>query len=114
MSSSDMYLENILDQYKHPRNFGNLDHATNKHKENNPLCGDEIEIMLIVKNNIVEDIRFNGKGCAISMASASMLTQEIKGKTVEEVKKVSASQLNNSYNFIGHSPLKSLPLRSHC
>ena len=93
MSSIDMYMENILDQYKHPRNFGILEHATHKHKENNPLCGDEIEVMLIIKNGKVEDVKFMGKGCAISMASASMLTQEIKGKSIEEVKKMTPDHI---------------------
>src|SRR3989338_3742894 len=93
MSASDMYMENILDQYKNPRNFGIIEHATHKQKENNPLCGDEIEIMLDIKNEKIEDVKFRGKGCAISMASASMLTQEIKGKTVDEVKKMSREDI---------------------
>ena len=80
----DFYRENILDHYRNPRNAGTLDGATHSHQENNPLCGDVIQIDLHVnEDNVIDEVAFKGRGCAISQASASMLTEMIKGKTVE-------------------------------
>ncbi len=84
----DIYAENVLDHYKHPRNFGKLEKASATYKDANPLCGDEIEIQLRIENGIVKEVRFGGQGCAISQAVASMLTEEIKGKKVEDVLKL--------------------------
>ena len=81
-----MYRENILDHYKHPHNQGTIKDAEINHTENNPLCGDVITISLKLKNNKIEDVRFIGRGCAISQAAASMLTDEIKGKTLKEAR----------------------------
>lgn len=83
-----MYQEHILDLYQHPHNFGSLKTATHKHTENNPLCGDEVTIQVEMSNSKIEQIKFLGKGCAISMASASMLTDKVKGKEVSEVMKL--------------------------
>ncbi len=81
-----MYQENILDHYKSPRNFGRIENASVHHHEYNPLCGDQIEMFLIIdKNKKVADVKFQGHGCAISQASASMLTEEIKGKNIDEL-----------------------------
>ncbi|MFT4303697.1 MAG: Fe-S cluster assembly sulfur transfer protein SufU [Candidatus Woesearchaeota archaeon] len=93
--AEEMYKEHILDLYKHPHNFGVIDNPTHKHVGHNPLCGDEITMQLIIKNEVVEDVKFNGKGCAIHMAAASLLTDEIKGKKVEEVKKMSSQDMLN-------------------
>lgn len=81
----DMYQERVLEHYRKPRNFGHLDHASASGTEANPLCGDNItmELILDASGEKVEDVRFSGEGCAISVASASLLTQEIKGKTVK-------------------------------
>lgn len=84
--SSDIYKDIILDYYRNPRNFGELPDAHIRAKDSNPLCGDIIEMQLKIKDGRVEDIRFKGRGCAISQASASMLTETAKGKTLEEVK----------------------------
>ena len=84
----ELYKENILDHYKHPRNKQKLEKYTCSHREFNPLCGDEITIFLCVKNNAVNDASFQGNGCAISQAAASMLTDFVKGKTVEEIKRL--------------------------
>jgi nitrogen fixation protein NifU and related proteins len=85
----DFYRENILDHYRQPRNAGTLDEATHSHEENNPLCGDVIRIDLHVnENNVIDKVAFSGKGCAISQASASMLTEMIEGKSLEEAKQI--------------------------
>ncbi|MBN1221505.1 MAG: SUF system NifU family Fe-S cluster assembly protein [Anaerolineae bacterium] len=85
----DFYRENILDHYRHPRNVGTLEHPTHSHQEDNPLCGDVIRIDLHVnEDNVIDQVAFLGKGCAISQASASMLTEMIQGKTLDEVKQI--------------------------
>ena len=83
----DFYREFILDHYKNPHNYGELPDSTHHYHDTNPLCGDEITMFLKVgADDRVEDVRFTGKGCAISQASASILTDEVKGKTLEELK----------------------------
>jgi nitrogen fixation NifU-like protein len=84
--SSDIYKDIILDYYRNPRNFGDLPNPDVRAKDSNPLCGDIIEMQLKINDGKIEDVRFKGKGCAISQASASMLTEAIKGKTLDEVK----------------------------
>ena len=85
----DFYREFILDHYKNPHNFGELPDATHRYHDTNPLCGDEITMYLkIGADERVEDVRFSGKGCAISQASASILTDEVKGKTLDELKAI--------------------------
>jgi nitrogen fixation NifU-like protein len=88
MSFDDIYRQNILDHYQNPRNFGTLEHPDISAEDSNPLCGDEIRIDLQVRDGVIEDVRFSGKGCSISRAAASMLTEEIRGKTLEEVKRI--------------------------
>ena len=83
-----LYREHILDHYKSPRNAGTLEHPTVTHKEFNPLCGDELTFTLLVKDSTVEDVKFQGRGCAISQAAASMLTDRIKGEKTEAIKKL--------------------------
>lgn len=86
----DFYKENILDHYRHPRNTGVLAEPTHSHESHNPLCGDVIRIDLHVnEDNIVDAVAFNGRGCAISQASASMLTEMVQGKSLDEVKAIS-------------------------
>ncbi|MDW8223707.1 MAG: SUF system NifU family Fe-S cluster assembly protein [Gemmatales bacterium] len=80
----ELYQEVILDHQKHPRNFGSLSDATHRQEGYNPLCGDRIILYLKLQNNRIEDIAFQGSGCAISTASASVMTEAVKGKTVEE------------------------------
>jgi nitrogen fixation protein NifU and related proteins len=94
-----MYQENILEHYKTPKNFGIIDNASVKHHEKNPLCGDELSIYLAIdEENKIVDVKFDGQGCAISVASASMLTDEIKGKTLGEVKKIGKEKV---FDLIG-------------
>jgi nitrogen fixation protein NifU and related proteins len=80
----DLYQEVILDHTKHPRNFGAVEHATHQARGFNPLCGDQLVLTLDVDHEQVREARFAGKGCAISTASASLLTEAVKGKTTSE------------------------------
>jgi nitrogen fixation NifU-like protein len=91
--SSDMYKEIILDYYKNPRNRGTIESPDAKSKDSNPLCGDVVEMQLKFSNGKVSDIKFSGDGCAISQASASMLTELVIGKTIDEVRKIDKTQL---------------------
>ena len=87
----DMYQERILQHYRTPRNFGRLDHPDFTGEESNPLCGDHIrfELQLDPTKANVAEVRFSGDGCAISMASASMLTQKLAGQPLAVVEKIS-------------------------
>ncbi|MAG07662.1 Fe-S cluster protein [Candidatus Pacearchaeota archaeon] len=88
-----LYREHILDLWKNPRNFGDLTNATHQHKELNTLCGDEIEIQLEIKNNKANQVKFKGHGCAISIASTSLLTEMIKEKSLNEISKLTNEDL---------------------
>jgi nitrogen fixation NifU-like protein len=81
----DLYRDYILEHYRRPHNFGVLDGATISQEGANPLCGDRITLQLRVRNGVIDGVGFTGRGCAISQASASLLTDEIKGKSVDEV-----------------------------
>jgi nitrogen fixation protein NifU and related proteins len=89
----DLYRDYILEHYRHPHNFGVLDTSTVSYEGANPLCGDRITMMLDVEDGIVKDVAFTGRGCAISQASASLLTDEIRGKPVAEVEKMTPDDL---------------------
>ena len=91
----NLYAENIMDHYTNPRNFGRPNSFDISQKELNPLCGDEINIYINLDNNTIKDIKFVGRGCAISQASASMISEYIKGKNMEEVKKYGKEELLN-------------------
>lgn len=93
MSFDDLYRQNILDHYQNPRNFGTLPKPDISVEDSNPLCGDKIRMDLLVTDGRVEDVRFSGVGCSISRAAASMLTEEIKGKTLEEVKRIGRDEV---------------------
>jgi len=80
MDLKDLYRDVILDHNRHPRNFGKLESANARADGHNPLCGDRLTVFLKLAGNKVEDIRFEGKGCAISTASASLMSEAIKGK----------------------------------
>jgi nitrogen fixation protein NifU and related proteins len=102
----DFYKEYILDHYRNPRNFGHLEHPTAKAEDLNPLCGDKIAMELLVGDDgKIADVRFSGKGCAISQASASMLTESLKGKTLEEVAQLSHDVVLENVG-IGISPTR--------
>ncbi len=86
--SLDMYAEQILDYYKSPRNFGEIKNANVRARDLNPLCGDEIEIFALLNSGKISEIKFRGSGCAISQASASMLTENVLGKSAEQILKM--------------------------
>lgn len=86
MSADALYQQEILDHYKHPRRKGHLDAPDIHYHDHNPFCGDELTIELKVADGKVVDAAFDGRGCAISQASASMLLQEVVGMTMDEVK----------------------------
>ncbi len=90
----NMYRENILDHGMNPRNAGVVDQPTVDYEVNNPLCGDRLRLTLrLDEQNVITDIGWDGEGCAISQAAASMLGEEILGKSLEEVKQVSRDDI---------------------
>jgi nitrogen fixation NifU-like protein len=91
--TDSIYREIILDHYKNPRNKGTLDPHDYSAEDVNPLCGDEIRIDLRVDDDIVSEVRFEGRGCAVSQASASILTEMIEGKSLEELKALTKDDL---------------------
>ena len=109
--SSDFYRELILDYYRNPRNFGKLDPHDIDARDTNPLCGDEVEMQIKVSadKDKIEEIKFVGKGCAISQATASMLTEMAKGKSLEWVKGLSRDDIQK---MLGTSDLG--PARIKC
>ena len=84
----DLYQEVILDHHKKPRNFRKLENANRQAEGFNPLCGDRLSVFIQIENGVVKDIGFVGTGCAISTASASMMTESLKGKTETEAKAI--------------------------
>jgi nitrogen fixation NifU-like protein len=89
----DLYRDFILDHYRNPRNAGTLPQPDATCEDLNPLCGDKIRMDLRLRNGVIEDIKFAGRGCAISQASASLLTEAVKGKTVAEVEKIGKEEV---------------------
>lgn len=82
----ELYQQTILEHNRHPKNFKKLEGATHAAEGYNPLCGDHLWVYMIVKDGVIEQAAFEGSGCAISKASASMMTAALKGKTVAEAK----------------------------
>jgi len=101
----DFYRDFILDHYRNPRNFGHLEHPNASAEDLNPLCGDTIRMEFDVHDGVVSEVRFSGKGCAISQASASMLTETLKGMKLEEVAKLSKDVVLENVG-IGISPTR--------
>lgn len=90
MSLSDLYQEIILDHYKNPRNYGDMDEPHVHAEDNNPSCGDELELSFNLNEDqdTVEELKFEGQGCAISMASASLMSDKIEGMTLDEIEEL--------------------------
>lgn len=101
----DFYRDYILDHYRNPRNFGHLEEADAQAEDLNPLCGDQIRMELRLDDGVVRDLRFSGKGCAISQASASMLTERVKGMKLADVAKLSKDVVLEDVG-IGISPTR--------
>lgn len=89
MSADDQfYREYILDHYRNPRNYGRLDDPSVSHEEYNPLCGDLVGMDFKLRDGVIEDVKFHGRGCAISQASASLMTERLKGMGLEEARRI--------------------------
>jgi nitrogen fixation NifU-like protein len=88
-----LYKEIVLDHYKNPHNFGTLDPADFTAEDSNPLCGDQIRMDLRVEDGTVTDVKFTGRGCAVSVASASILTDMVMGRSLDEVRQISKEDL---------------------
>ncbi len=93
MTSEQMYAEVILDYYRNPRNFGTLKDANATYRDVNPACGDVAEMFLKVKNGVIDDIKHTGRGCAISLAASGMLTELVKGKTIDFARSISKQDM---------------------
>ena len=89
----DTYKENILDHYRHPRNYGSIENPDIAQEEDNPLCGDRIQMNIRLNDGVVKEVKFKGEGCAISLASASILTEMIHGKSLEELKALGKDEI---------------------
>ena len=89
----NIYEEDILDHYENPSNYGTLEEPDISYEEDNPLCGDQIRMDLEVEEGVIKDVRFCGHGCTISQAAASMLTEEVKGQALEDVKKLTKDDI---------------------
>ncbi|MDE1868630.1 MAG: SUF system NifU family Fe-S cluster assembly protein [Candidatus Micrarchaeota archaeon] len=97
----DIYAEEIVSHYEHPHNKGEITDASVSQHNYNPVCGDEMTMYLMINDGIVSDVKFKGVGCAISMATASMLTDFIKGKTLKEIEGMG---INTIIDLIGIDP----------
>ena len=97
----DIYAEEIVSHYEHPHNKGELADASVSQHNYNPVCGDEMTMYLMIKDGAVSDVKFKGVGCAISMATASMLTDFIKGKSLKEIEGMG---VNTIIGLIGIDP----------
>jgi nitrogen fixation NifU-like protein len=104
--SDDIYREIILDHYRNPRNKGKLLDADVSIHDSNPLCGDEIDIHLKVQADEIKDIKFEGRGCAISQASASMLTEMIMGKPLTSVKDLTKDDILENIGLVNLGPAR--------
>lgn len=90
----DLYQQIILDHNQNPRNYGILEKADFTEAGYNPMCGDKINVSIKIENDIINDIKFNGQGCAISQAAASMMTEKVKGLNINEAKQIKFEYLN--------------------
>jgi nitrogen fixation NifU-like protein len=107
-SDDQFYREYILDHYKNPRNFGRLESPDITHEEDNPLCGDVVGMDFDIEDGVIADVRFHGRGCAISQASASLLTERLKGMALDDAKKI------NKDDVLGELGIQISPARLKC
>jgi nitrogen fixation protein NifU and related proteins len=104
--SDDIYREIILDHYRNPRNKGKLSNPDVSTHDSNPLCGDEIDMHLKVEEDKIKDIKFEGRGCAISQASASMLTEMIAGRPLNTVKDITKDDILENIGLMNLGPAR--------
>ncbi len=104
--SDDIYREIILDHYRNPRNKGKLVDADVSIHDSNPLCGDEIDIHLKVEEGKIKNIKFEGRGCAISQASASMLTEMVIEKPLSAVKEIAKNDILENIGLLNLGPAR--------
>ncbi|HEY7571566.1 MAG TPA: SUF system NifU family Fe-S cluster assembly protein [Nitrososphaeraceae archaeon] len=104
--SEDIYREIILDHYRNPRNKGSLPNADISIHDSNPLCGDEIDIHLKVEEDTIKDIKFEGRGCAISQASASMLTEQVINKPLNTIKDIAKEDILENIGLMNLGPAR--------
>jgi nitrogen fixation NifU-like protein len=104
--SDDIYREIILDHYRNPRNKGKLAVADVSVHDSNPLCGDEIDMHLKIDSNTIQDVKFEGRGCAISQASASMLTEMVMGKDLEFIKELKKEDILENIGLTNLGPAR--------
>jgi nitrogen fixation protein NifU and related proteins len=107
-ADDQFYREYILDHYKNPRNFGRLESPDITHEEDNPLCGDVVGMDFDIEDGVIADVRFHGRGCAISQASASLLTERLKGMALDDAKKI------NKDDVLGELGIQISPARLKC
>lgn len=123
----ELYQEVMIEHARQPKNFGPLEHPTCSNCGHNPLCGDKVEVYVRIENGRVKDISFTGSGCAISMASASVMTEAVKGRTVEEAARrfalfhnlvtgasSDALDVEELEDMAAFSGLKNYPIRVKC
>ena len=106
MSGGDIYRETILDHYRNPRNKGRMANPDVSIHDSNPLCGDEIDIHLKIEASIIKDIKFEGRGCAISQASASMLTEMVINKPLVSVTNLSKGDIFENMGLTNLGPAR--------
>ena len=104
--SEDIYREIILDHYRNPRNKGRISDPDASFHDSNPLCGDEIDIHLKVEDDVVKDIKFEGRGCTISQASASMLTEMVMNKSLTSVKELGKDDILENIGLMNLGPAR--------
>ena len=112
MTGDPIYTEMIIEYAKHPSNFGKLENPDITRHDSNPLCGDSIDLQLKIDDNKISDVKFNGKGCSICMACTSVLTEIIKGKDLNEVKKLEKNELLGELGL--QHLIRTSPVRIKC
>ncbi|MBM3905383.1 MAG: iron-sulfur cluster assembly scaffold protein [Thaumarchaeota archaeon] len=106
--NADIYHEMIVDYSRHPSNFGKIENPTVHYHDSNPLCGDSIDIYMNVDKDKISDIKFSGRGCAICLACTSVLTEIVKGKSIEDVRKI---QKNDVLGELGLENLQAVRIK---
>jgi nitrogen fixation protein NifU and related proteins len=102
-----MYTEKVMDHFEHPRNVGTIDNPDGIGKQGNPVCGDVMELAIKVKDDVIEDIKFRTFGCCAAIATSSMVTEMVKGKTIEEAEKISKQAVAEALDGLP-------PAKMHC